>query len=303
MKAKRKDSNTAAADRRAHMKWWTEARFGMFIHFGPFSQWGSERFRYVSEHRHAMSPKTYDRKFVEGLTPRKNCVRQWAETAKKAGMKYMVLTAKHHEGFCLWDSKLTDFNSVRLGPKFDMVGEYVEACRSCGLKAGLYYSLMDGHHADGRRCAYSEPARRRFLEFTRGLLRELMTGYGEISVLWYDGPSPLGFASEWESHEMNRMVRQLQPGIIINDRSLTAEDFTCPEGHISPPNDPDRDWEACMTFNGVWGYQPKPPQEYRTAREIVQMLNKVSANSGNLLLNVGPAPGDGSCAGLARAAR
>jgi alpha-L-fucosidase len=181
-----------------------------------------------------------------------------------------------------------------MGPKYDMVADYVSACRQAGLRVGLYYSLMDGHHPDGRHCAHDEAARQRFLEFTRGLLRELMTNYGKIDILWYDGPSPLGYASEWESVKMNRMVRDMQPGIIINDRALTSEDFTCSEGKINPPLFPDDDWEACMTFNGTWTYNPAEGDKYLSARQIIEMLNKVSAMSGNLLLNVAPSPDDGS---------
>ena len=285
-------SRPASLVDRSHIQWFREARFGMFVHFGPFSQWFHKEWRNSTAKRGEMSAEEFDRKYVAGLTPKKGCTRDWAQLAKKAGMKYMVFTAKHHDAFCLWDSKLTDFNSVKLGPKRDMVAEFVKACREQGLKVGLYYSLMDGHHPDGRRCADDEAARQRFLEYTRGLLRELMTNYGRIDMLWYDGPSPLGYAGEWESDKMNRMVRELQPGIVINDRALLAEDFSCPEGHISPTLFPDRDWEACMTFNGVWAWCPKPPEEYLTARQIIDMLHQVSAGTGNLLLNVGPRPED-----------
>jgi alpha-L-fucosidase len=286
----------AKDQRDARLAWWREARYGMFVHFGPFSQWPyyREKWSQFQTRPAGMPVADFDRRFTAGLTPRKESARQWAHLAKLAGMKYMVFTAKHHEGFCLWDSKLTDYNSVKMGPGFDMVRAYVDACRAEGLKVGLYYSLLDGHHPDGHRCVDDEAARQRFLEYTRGLVRELMSNFGPIALLWYDGPTPLGFASEWESECLNRMVRQLQPGIIINDRSLTTEDFTCSEGHITAPAFPDQDWEACMTFNGVWGWQPAPPEQYCTSRKIIDMLHEVSSMTGNLLLNVGPNPVDGS---------
>ncbi len=241
-----------------------------------------------------MPVEEFARRITADLKPRPGSARQWAQLAKRAGMKYMVFTAKHHEGFCLWDTKLTDFNSMKLGPGYDMVRDYVAACRAAGLKVGIYYSLLDRHHADGLRCEQDEAARQRFLEFTRGLVRELMTNYGKIDILWYDGPSPLGYASAWESARLNAMVRQLQPGIIINDRALTVEDFTCSEGRVNPTDFPNQDWEACITFNGDWGYDRTAREKYLSVPQIVRMLNRVSAFTGNLLLNVGPNPDGGS---------
>jgi alpha-L-fucosidase len=286
----------AKSQRDARMAWFRQARYGMFVHFGPFSLVGvhKEKWNEFKTRPAGMSQADFDQRFTAGLTPKKGCARQWAKLARQAGMKYMVFTAKHHEGFCLWDTKLTDYNSMNLGPGYDMVRDYVDACRAEGLKVGIYYSLLDGHHPDGRRCAHDEAARQRFLKFTRDSVRELMTNYGPIALLWYDGPSPLGFASEWESEQLNRMVRQCQPGIIINDRALVSEDFTCSEGHINSPAFPDQDWEACMTFNGTWGWSAPPLEKYHSSRKIIDMLNQVSAMTGNLLLNVGPNPADGS---------
>jgi alpha-L-fucosidase len=208
-------------------------------------------------------------------------------------MKYMVLTTKHHEGFCLWDTKLTDWNAVRRGPKRDIVAEYVEACREFGLKIGFYYSLMDWHHPDGGRCAYDMAARRRFLDFTQGCVRELMTNYGPIDILWYDVSRPMESHEGWESLQMNQMVRELQSGIIINNRSKLDEDFGTPEGHVTAG---DKDWEACMTFNGLsWGYvdsRQAAPDSYHV-RGILRMLRTACGGQGNVLLNIGPAP-DGS---------
>jgi alpha-L-fucosidase len=207
-------------------------------------------------------------------------------------MKYMVMTAKHHEGFCLWDTAQTDYNAVRRGPGRDLVAEYVDACRGAGLKVGFYYSLMDWHHPDGARCAKSEAARRRFVAFTHGCVRELMTNYGKIDILWYDVSQPLRTPEAWESRKMNAMVRRLQPRILINNRSRLPEDFGTPEGHVVPA-EAGRAWEACMTFNGSWGWQPRPPEDWQSVRDVLRMLRTCAAGGGNLLLNIGPLP-DGS---------
>jgi len=202
------------------------------------------------------------------------------------------MTTKHHEGFCLWDTRQTTYNAVQRGPRRDIVAEYVAACREFGLKCGFYYSLMDWHHPDGARCAKDERARRRFIDFTQGCVRELMSNYGKIDVLWYDVSWPLGSPEKWESAKMNAMVRRLQPDIIINNRSQLPEDFGTPEEHIRA-EEAGRAWEACMTFNGSWGWRPTPPEDWHSARKVVQMLHQVTSGCGNLLLNIGPKP-DGS---------
>jgi alpha-L-fucosidase len=206
-------------------------------------------------------------------------------------MKYMVMTTKHHEGFCLWDTAQTEYNAVKTGPGRDLVREYVEACREYDLKIGFYYSLMDWHHPDGVLCVKDEQARRRFLDFTQGCVRELMSNYGKIDILWYDVSWPLANAEAWESVKMSSMARKLQPHIIINNRAKMDEDFGTPEEHVTAA-ETGRAWEACMTFNGSWGYMPISP-DWRSSREVVQMLRTATAGQGNLLLNIGPTP-DGS---------
>ena len=140
----------------------------------------------------------------------------------------MVMTTKHHEGFCLFDSKLTNYCAPKQGPGRDLVAEYVEAARAEGLRVGFYYSLMDWHHPDGARCATDEAARRRFVDYIHGQIRELLTNYGKIDVLWYDVAWPLD-AEGWESEKMNKMVFELQPDIIVNNRNLLEGDFATPE--------------------------------------------------------------------------
>ena len=276
-----------AATRADRMRWWHAARFGLFIHWGLYSQLG--RHEWVMNRERIPIPE-YE-KLAPTWRPGPTPAREWARLAQQAGMKYMVLTTKHHEGFCLWDTQQTDYNAVKLGPQRDLVAEYVAAAREFGLRVGFYYSLMDWHHPDGALCATDEAARRRFLDFTQGCVRELCTHYGQIDILWYDVSWPLETPARWEAMEMNQMARRLQPGIIINNRSLLNEDYGTPEEHVTAEA-AGRAWEACMTFNGAWGYMPISP-DWHTVREVVGMLNSATAGAGNLLLNIGPAP-DGS---------
>ena len=285
MTHKSRKNDRTDGGRAERMKWWHEARFGMFIHWGLYAQLG--RHEWVMN-RERIPLKEYE-KLSWSWKPRPGAAREWAKLAREAGMKYMVMTTKHHEGFCLWDTSQTDYNAVNRGPGRDLVREYVEACREFGLKIGFYYSLMDWHHADGVRCAKDKKARKRFVEFTQGCVRELCSNYGKIDILWYDVSWPLKNAQEWDSVKMNRMVRQLQPKIIINDRSMLPEDFGTPEENVHA-SDEGRAWEACMTFNGSWGWQKAPPEDWRSVREVLSMLRTASAGQGNLLLNIGPKP-------------
>ncbi len=269
------------------MRWWREARFGMFIHWGLYSQLG--RHEWVMN-RERIPLAEYE-KLADTWTVKERPAREWVRLAKQAGMKYMVMTTKHHEGFCLWDTKQTDYNAVQRGPRRDLVREYVEACREFGLRVGFYYSLMDWHHPDGARCAKDEAARRRFIDFTYGCVEELCSQYGQLDILWYDVSWPLSSPELWESARITAMARRLQPGIIVNNRAQLPEDFGTPEEHVTAEA-AGRDWEACMTFNGSWGYMPCA-RDWRPVREVVHLLRTAAAGGGNLLLNVGPKP-DGS---------
>jgi len=276
-----------AATRDERMRWWREARFGMFVHWGLYAQVG--RHEWVMN-RERIPVAEYE-KLADTWKPIARPAREWARLAKAAGMKYMVMTTKHHEGFCLWDTQQTPYNAVKRGPGRDLVREYVEACREFGLKVGFYHSLMDWHHPDGARCAQDEAARRRFLDFIQGCARELCTNYGPIDVFWHDVSWPLETPERWESYQMNGIIRALQPHIIINNRSKLDEDFGTPEEHVTAAG-AGRDWEACMTFNGSWGYMPSAI-DWRSVREVIGMLRTAAGGQGNLLLNIGPAP-DGS---------
>jgi alpha-L-fucosidase len=284
---KREYFRQTAATRAERLRWWQEARFGMFVHWGLYSQLG--RHEWVMN-RERIPVQEYER-LADTWRPKERPAREWARLARQAGMKYMVMTTKHHEGFCLWDTRQTDYNAVKRGPGRDLVREYVEACREFGLKIGFYYSLMDWHHPDGARCATDKATRRRFLDFTQGCVRELCSNYGKIDILWYDVSWPLRSPEEWESVKMNTMARELQPHVVINNRSQLDEDFGTPEEHVTAA-EAGRAWEACMTFNGSWGYMPIAP-DWHSVREVLEMLRTAAAGQGNLLLNIGPKP-DGS---------
>jgi alpha-L-fucosidase len=270
------------------MAWWHRARFGMFVHWGLYSQLG--RHEWVMN-RERIPLADYE-KLARTWKPKPRAPREWARLAQRAGMKYMVMTTKHHEGFLLWDSKMSGYNAARLGPKRDLVREYVDACREFGLRVGFYYSLMDWHHPDGAQCAKDENARRRFVEYTQGCVRELCSNYGKVDILWYDVSWPLPTPDAWDSWNMNALARSLQPHILINNRSKCPEDFGTPEEHVKAEA-AGRAWEACMTFNRSWGWQPCPPEDWRSVREVLDLLRNCTAGGGNLLLNIGPKP-DGS---------
>jgi alpha-L-fucosidase len=271
-------------DRARRMKWWHEARFGMFIHWGLYSVIGRHEWAMEQEGIPVAEYQAYAKQF----RPKPNAARDWAKLAKSAGQKYMVMTTKHHEGFCNFASKLTNYNAAQQGPGRDLVAEYVEAARAEGMRVGFYYSLMDWHHPDGARCATDEAARRRFVDYTHGLIHELMTNYGKIDVLWYDVSWPLD-AAGWESEKMNKMVFELQPEIIVNNRNALDGDFATPEQRIQAAKGA---WESCMTMNDSWGYQ-RADDNWKSPKTIVRNLVTCAHDTGNYLLNIGP-KADGS---------
>ena len=280
------ESAQMQADRTRRMQWWHQARFGMFIHWGLYSV--------IGQHEWAMEnegiPVAQYELLAKHFTPKPNAARDWARLARRAGQKYMVMTTKHHEGFCMWDSKLTNYCAAKQGPGRDLVREYVEAARAEGLRVGFYYSLMDWHHPDGARCATDQDARKRFVEYTHGLIRELLTNYGKIDLLWYDVRWPLN-AEQWESERMNKMVFELQPDIIVNNRNGLPGDFSTPEQRIEAAKGGVA-WETCMTLNDSWGYH-KSDDNWKSAKTVVRNLVECSKDAGNYLLNIGP-KADGS---------
>jgi alpha-L-fucosidase len=277
-------TTSTPADRARRMQWWHQARFGMFIHFGLYSVLGRHEWAMEEEG----IPVAEYQQLAKAFNPKPRAAQAWAKLAKQAGMKYMVMTTKHHEGFCNFDTKLTNYCAPKQAAGRDLVAEFYEAARSEGMHVGFYYSLMDWHHPDGARCAEDEAARKRFIDYIHGQVRELCTNYGKLDILWYDVAWPLS-AEGWESVKMNKMVRELQPDILINNRAKIPEDFTTPEQHIQAFAQP---WEACMTMNGSWGYQAAD-DDWKSPKTIVRNLVTCARGYGNYLLNIGP-KGDGS---------
>ena len=279
-------SDAGEADRVRRMKWWHEARFGMFIHWGLYSVLGRHEWAMEEE---GIPVAEYEQ-LAKRFQPAPNAARAWAKLAKAAGQKYMVMTSKHHEGFCNFDTKFTNYCAPKQGPGRDLVREYVEAARAEGLRFGFYYSLMDWHHPDGARCATDPEARKRFVEYTHGLVGELMTNYGKVDVLWYDVDWPLN-SDQWESERMNKMVFGLQPDIIVNNRNGLPGDFSTPEQEIVAEKGT-RAWESCMTLNDSWGYQ-RADDNWKNPKTVIRNLVSCSRDGGNYLLNIGP-KSDGS---------
>lgn len=269
----------------ARTAWFSQARYGMFVHWGPYSVAG--RGEWVMN-RERIPRHEYARKYVDRFLAEKYDPRGWAELARSAGMGYVVLTARHHDGFALWDTATTDFSAARMGPRRDLVAPFVQAVREAGLKVGLYLSAADWTHPDypGAFCRDwptgwpDEAARKRFVAYYQAQIEELLTRYGKIDVLWYDGciPQPL------EGEAANRRARQLQPDILINERNGPLYDFRCSEQTLTAKEGP---WEACMTLNGNWGFHAGD-SEWKSPRDVVRMLVSTTAKAGNLLLNVGP---------------
>lgn len=275
-------------------EWFRQATLGMFIHWGLYALLG--RGEWVM-YRERIAKEDYA-KLADQFNPRFFNPEQWCVTAKKAGMKYLVLTTCHHEGFALFDSRHDDFNSVRTAARRDFVAEFVAACRKHGMGVGLYYSLGDWRFGVMKE-SDSAAAAEKMRALTFAQVRELMTNYGKIDILWYDGgwcyPStPEDTEADvrkfWRADELNAMVRKLQPAILINNRSGSPEDFGTPEGHINPPKDCPL-WEACLTMgmddNSGWGYWKHNPY-HKTPEQIISLLVNATANGGNIIFNVSP---------------
>jgi alpha-L-fucosidase len=272
--------------------WFHEARFGMFIHWGPYSVAG--RGEWVMN-RERIPLAEYRAQCVEKFTAAKYDPASWAALAKEAGMKYVVLTTRHHDGFCLWDTKTTGWNAVQIGPHRDLVRPFVEAVRQAGLKVGFYYSVADWSHPDYPGAFHrdwptswpDDEARKRFVAYYRSQLEELLAGYGPIDLLWYDGCIP----QPTDGGAINRWIKSIQPGILINNRNGEPFDFHCCEQAIKPAP-PGTLWEACMTLNGNWGYHAGD-HGWKNPSDVIRLLTETAAGAGNLLLNIGPR-GDGS---------
>ena len=304
--------------------WFEKDRFGMFIHFGLYSV--AARHEWIKT-KETISDENYDRYFRH-FDPDLFDAKEWAKKAKAAGMKYAVLTTKHHEGFCLFDSQYTDYKSTNTPAKKDFVREFVDAFREEGLKVGFYYSLIDWHHPDypidifhsRREDPDGEDQNKtrdmaRYREYLHNQVRELMTNYGKIDILWFDFtyPSmdsirneynqfaiktykewmPWTTAESWDAENLIKMIRSYQPGIIINNRAGIAQDITTPEQTLTQkwPTYPGTDelytWESCQTFSGSWGYY-RDEMSWKTPEMLIRVLLQCVCNGGNLIMNVGP---------------
>ncbi len=288
--------------------WFDTARFGMFIHWGLSSVRGWELSWPLVGGNPALPAGqrvTVDEYYANArvFDPRHYDPRDWAQLAKRLGMQYAVLTTKHHDGFALFDTQLSDFSIMHAPHGKDIVRAFVDAFRAQGLRIGMYFSLSDWHHPDYP--AFTEadkpynffslpqPTRlqwARYVEFLFGQVRELLTNYGRVDVLWFDGQWERLPADMWKPAELRAMIKSLQPEIVINDRLPGCGDFDTPEQFI-PPQPPAQRWETCMTMNESWGYNPSDTQ-YKSPRQLIHALCEVAGRGGNLLLNVGPM-GDG----------
>jgi alpha-L-fucosidase len=293
------------------LDWWREARFGLFIHWGlyavPAGEWnGRTQYGEWIRHTAKIPIGEYD-KFRERFNPTRFDPDQWVRLAKAAGMKYIVITSKHHDGFGLFDSGQTDWDVMSTPYGRDILKQLAAACQREGIRLCFYYSIMDWHHPDYMpRRDWEEASRpaagadfERYVQYMKAQLKELLTGYGPIGVLWFDG--------QWEGtwtndrgRDLYQYVRALQPGIIINNRVGRAGgdfglnrdqglvgDFGTPEQEIPATGVPGLDWETCMTMNRNWGYN-RADKDFKSTAVLIRNLVDIASKGGNFLLNVGP---------------
>ncbi len=293
--------------------WFYYDRFGMFIHFGLYAL--PARGEWVQNFE-LIDNETYN-KYFEHFNPDLLNAKEWAKRAKEAGMKYAILTTKHHEGFCLWDTKYTEFKVTNTPYKKDIVREFVDAFKAEGLKVGFYYSLLDWNsklfpidafhplceHPDAEKINEDRDMKK-YAEYMRNQVRELLTNYGKIDIIWFDFSYEKNNSyrwkdwmlakgkNEWESEKMIELVRSLQPEIIINNRLEIEQDVLCPE-QVQPEEwykDKDGNlllWEVCQTFSGSWGYH-RTKSSWKTPKQLIKLLTRSVSVGGNVIMNVGP---------------
>ena len=297
--------------------WFTHDRFGMFIHFGLYAM--AARHEWVRYYESV--PEEKYAKYFEYFNPDLLDAKEWAKAAKNAGMKYAILTTKHHEGFCLFDSAYTDYKSTNTPYGKDIVREYVDAFRAEGIKIGFYYSLLDWNHPDypidvahpltafpGAKERDKGRDMKKYAEYMRNQVTELLTNYGKIDIIWFDYSFTKDTAparhkdwmqfdggkgkEQWEAEKLIALCRELQPGIIINNRTQIPQDVWTPEQTRPTEWKKDEDgnllvWEACHTFSGSWGYH-RDEATWKSDKMLIDLLVSTVAYGGNLIMNVGP---------------
>jgi len=300
----------------ARMQWWTEARFGMFIHWGlysiPAGEYNGKQIPGIGEwimNKGQIPVEEYE-KYAAQFNPVKFNAEEWVQIAKDAGMKYIVITSKHHDGFCLWDSKVTKWDVMDATPfKRDILKELKDACEKNGIKFCFYHSIMDWHHPDAQAPFYpnyndrerTNPNFPKYVQnYLKPQLRELVENYGKLGILWFDGE----WIKDWTSSmgkDMYNYVRSLQPDIIINNRvdkgrqgmqGLNKEgdfagDYGTPEQEIPDTGLPGVNWESCMTMNDTWGYKSFD-HNWKSSETLIRNIVDITSKGGNYLLNVGP---------------
>jgi len=269
------------------IQWWREAKFGLFIHWGPVSLRGTEiswsrggkrRGPDAAFELGAISPETYDNLFKK-FNPTKFNAKEWVAIARASGAKYLIFTTKHHDGFCMFDSKLTEYKITNSPFKRDVSEELAKACHESGLKLGFYYSLSDWHHPD----YMTENHDSGYIPYMRGQLRELCTKYGKVDIVWFDGISRSW--KDWDAENLIQMIQGLQPEVIINDRTGLPADFDTVEQQLGNFQN-HRQWESCITMGSQWAWKPK--DKIKSFKECIRLLVSCAGGDGNLLLNVGP---------------
>ncbi len=290
------------------LSWWQHDRFGLFLHWGMYSLAACHEW---VKSREEMTDEQYDR-YLPMFDPDRYDPEAWAEMAAQAGMKYFVITTKHHDGFCLWDSKLTDYKAPNSPAGRDLLRPMIEAFRRRGLRVGLYHSLPDWHHPDftidrihpqrnhpDREAVNASRHLGRYIEYLHGQVRELLTDFGHIDVLWFDTGQEAREGEkgsrEWQSEKLLAMIRELQPHVLVNDRLLLFDsygwDFLTPEQHAVRENPVANGepvpWETCQTFSGAWGYH-RDQMSWKSVAQLLRILIDTVSKGGNLLLNVGP---------------
>ncbi len=300
-----------------NMQWWYQDRFGLFIHLGAYAQYGQGEWA-MSEQK--MSKKKYQETIAAKFNPASFDAKEIAQTARKAGMKYIVITAKHHEGLAMWDTKVAGFKDYTGTRQFslqqytpfgasgrDLLMELKNACAQEGLKFGLYYSIIDWNHSSQTfnntfTHIKSMEARDAYIRDMKAQLQELVTTY-DPDVMWFDGdwtykknkPTLDAWWTKQDGVDLYNFMKQLKPSMLVNERvcrRFDLGDFECPEQTV-PVQKLSRPWETCQTMNGAWGYKKSQEKSYKSSRSMIQELVTVVSRDGNYLLNIGP-KGDGT---------